>query len=56
MLDKIKMIINIEIFNDTKILIDTDDRLADEITLKNIMILIPCVIKNGDKFYPQLLL
>ena len=30
---------------DTKILIDTDDNLPDYITLKNVVILITCVLK-----------
>ena len=35
-------------------LIKTDNKLPDEIILKNVVILITCVIKNGDKFYPQI--
>ena len=31
-------------------------KLPDDITLKNVMILIVCVIKNGDKFSPRLFL
>ena len=54
-LDKIKEIIGIEKFDDTKILIDKDDELPDDITLKNVVILLTCVIKDG-KFYPQILL
>ena len=48
------MVIGIEKFNDTKILIDTNDEFADEVTLKNAVILILCIIKDGDKFYVQL--
>ena len=33
-----------------------DDKLPDDITLKNVVILMACVIKDGDKFYPQLFL
>ena len=33
-LDKIKEIIGIEKFDDAKILIDTEDKLPDDITLK----------------------
>ena len=33
-LDKIKEIISIENFDDTKILINTDNKLSDDITLK----------------------
>ena len=55
-LDKIKKIIAIEKFDDTKILIDTDDKLPDDITLKNVVILMTCIIKNFGKFYPQIFL
>ena len=54
-LDKIKTIIGIEIFNDTKILIDTDDQLLDDITLINVIIMI-CVVRDDGKFYPQMFL
>ena len=33
-----------------------DDKLPDDITLKNVVILMACVIKDGDKFYSQLFL
>ena len=49
-LDKIKEIIGIEKFDDTKILID---KLPNEITLKNVVILIACVIKDDSKLYPK---
>ena len=39
-LNKIKNITDIEKFDDTKILIDTDDKLPDDITLKNVIILV----------------
>ena len=38
-LDETKDIIGIEKFDDTKILIDTDDELPDNINLKNAVIL-----------------
>ena len=38
-LDKIKEIIAIEKIGDTKMLIGTDDKLPDDITLKNVLIL-----------------
>ena len=38
-LHKIKEIIDIEKFVDTKILVDTDDNFPDNITLKNVVIL-----------------
>ena len=40
--------------DDTKILIDMDDKLQDAITLKNPMILMTSVIKEDGKFYPQI--
>ena len=55
-LDKVKMVTGIEKFDDVKILIDTDDKLANKVTLKNVLILISCVINNDDKFYPQIFL
>ena len=56
-LDKIKMIIDIEKFEDTKILFDADNKLADEVTLmKNAVILITCVIKDDDKLFLQIFL
>ena len=55
-LDKIKEIIGIVKFGDTKILIDTDDKLPDSTTLQNVVILIICIIKDDGKFYPQLFL
>ena len=53
--DKIKKT-GIEKLDDTRILIDTDDILRDDITLKNDVILMTCVIKDDDKFYLQLFL
>ena len=55
-LDKIKETIGIVKFDNTKILIDTDDKLQDYITLKNVVILITCIIKDDDKFYQQIFL
>ena len=40
----------------TKILVDTDDKLPDDITFKNAVILMTCVIKDDGKFYPQIFL
>ena len=53
-LEKIKEKIGIEKIDDTEMLIDTDNKLPDDITLKNVLILMTCVIKYGDKFYPRL--
>ena len=33
-----------------------DYKIPDDITLKNAVILTTCVIKDGDEFYPQLIL
>ena len=41
-LDKIKEIIGTGKFGDTKILIDTADKMPDDTTLRNIVILITC--------------
>ena len=43
---------NVEKSDDTKILIDTDDTLPDDITFKNFVMLMACVIKNEVDFYP----
>ena len=48
-LDKIKMIIGIKKFDDTKILIEADDKLLDDVTLKNVVIIITCAVKNAEK-------
>ena len=51
-LDKIKEIGDIGKSDDTKILIDADNKLPDDITLKNVLMIIICVIKEDDQFYP----
>ena len=48
-LDKIKLIIATEKFDDDKILTKAGKKFTDEITIKNVVILIACVIKDGDK-------
>ena len=53
-LDKIKKIIGTENFDNTKILIDTDDKLLDNIPFKNIVILMTYVNKDDNKLYLQL--
>ena len=45
LLDNIKEMIGIGKFDDTKILIDMDDKLPDDITLKNVVILMTCYQK-----------
>ena len=52
-LDKIKKVTSIENVDDTKVLTDTDDKLPDDVTLKNALILITYNIKYDDKFYLQ---
>ena len=55
-INKIKEIIGIKKFDRTKILVETENKLPDDITLKNVVILITCVIKDGDNFNLQLYL
>ena len=60
MLDKvsneIKIIVNIENFDDTKISIEADDKLPGDLSLKTVLILITCFIKDADKFNPKIFL
>ena len=53
-LHKIKMVIYIEKCDDANVLVETDDKLPDDITLKNVVTLIKCAIKDGGKFYSQI--
>lgn len=46
--DKIKETLCIKIFDDAKILIEIDDKLPDELTLKSDMILIMWFFKDFD--------
>ena len=55
-LESIKKIMGIEKFDDTEILFNTNDKLSDDFTLKNIVILMTCIIKDYGKFYLQLFL
>ena len=50
-LDKITEIIGIENFDNTKILIDTNGQLPQDITWKNVVILMTCIINNDGKLY-----
>ena len=52
----LKKIIDIRKFDNNKTLIDTDDKFLDDITLRNVALLITCVIKDDGKFYPQVFL
>ena len=49
-------IIGIEKFDNTNVLIGAHDKLQNDITWKNVVILIACVIKDDNKLYPQLFL
>ena len=50
------MLIDIEKFDNTEIFIDTDDKLSEDTTLKNVVILMTCAIKDNGKIYSQLFL
>ena len=54
-LDRIKRI-DIEELDDTRILIDGDNKLPDDTTLQNDVIVMTGVFKDCDKLYPQLFL
>ena len=56
LLDKIKEIIGIPNLDNSKILIDTGDKFPYDLTLKKVVILKTCVIKDDNKFYQQLFL
>ena len=56
LIEKIKEIIGAEKFDDSKILIKTYDKLPGNITFKNVVILIACVMKDDNKFYLQIFL
>ena len=53
---RIKEIIGIEEFDNTKTLVNIDDKLPDDITFKYAALLVACVIKDDGKFYPPLFL
>ena len=55
-LDKIKAIISIDKLDDTKILININDKLPDGNIFINVVILMACVIKDDGKFYQQVFL
>ena len=44
-----------EKFDNTKILTDTDNKLLDDITSKNVVILATCALKGNGIFHPQIL-
>ena len=54
-LDIIKKIISTKTFYDIKILIETDNKLSDDITSENLVTVNSCVIKDNDKIYLQII-
>ena len=50
-LDKTLKITGIKHFNNTKIFIDTDGKLPDDITFKNVVILMTCIIKDDGNWH-----
>ena len=40
-----------EKFDNSKIVIDTNDKSLDAVTLKSVVMLMTCVIKNDGEFY-----
>ena len=54
-LDMIKKIISTKTFYDIKILIETDNKLSDDITSENLVTVNSCVIKDNDKIYLQII-
>lgn len=54
-LDIIKKIISTKTFYDIKILIETDNKLSDNITSENLVTVTSCVIKDNDKIYLQII-
>ena len=48
----IKEILGIEKFENNNILINADDKLPDD-TFKNVVILMACIIKDQNRFYPN---
>ena len=55
-LNKVKETKDDEKFDYTTVVIDADDKLPDDIILKDFAILITCNMKDDDKFYPEILL
>ena len=55
-LEKIQEMKRIEINDESNILVGTDGKLPDDISLKNIMTSMASVIKDIKDFYPQLFL
>ena len=55
-LNRIKEVKGIEVFDNSRILVEIHDKLPDDITLRNVVKLITFVIKNDGRFYPELFL
>ena len=53
MLDEIKMIVGIEKIDDSEILYNTDNELANEVTWTNVEIITLWVMKDYDISHPQ---
>ena len=49
-LSRIKVIVSTLEFDNTEILVDTDDKLPDNIMHKNVLILMTCIIKDDGNF------
>ena len=49
-LSRIKVIVSIEEFDNTEILVDIDDKLPDNIMHKNVLILMTRIIKDDGNF------
>ena len=54
LLDKVKEIIGTEQFDNTNILINTDDKLSDDITFKKVVILMTSYVINNMTRYKRL--
>ena len=54
LLDKVKEIIGIEQFDNTNILINTNDKLSDDITFKKVVILMTSYVINNMTCYKRL--
>ena len=50
------MVVGIAKFDNAEISINSHDKLCVEVTLKSVVILTLCFIKDDDKFYAQVLL
>lgn len=53
--NKIEKVVGTE-FGKNKILIDTDDKFPNDIFLKEVFIILTCIIKDDCNYYPQMLL